>query len=159
MPVRASEHARTGMVKESKGNVRVPILCPYPVPSLAHTLPVPALYRPRTGYPVPYRTEPCPYFARTSPVPNSPSVFVFSNDGRKGKPLFMTSHFVVCVYFPTHCYQICEYGEHIALLQKRTQFWVSFVSSKQQGVKSKETVGNSWTVLKVILGHKYHHNH
>ena len=27
------------------------------------------------------------------------------------------------------------------------------------GVKSKETVGNSWTVLKVILGRKYHHNH
>ena len=26
-------------------------------------------------------------------------------------------------------------------------------------VKSKETVGNSWTVLKVILGHKYHHKH
>ena len=26
-------------------------------------------------------------------------------------------------------------------------------------VKSKETVGNSWTVLKVILGLKYHHNH
>ena len=26
-------------------------------------------------------------------------------------------------------------------------------------VKSKETVGNSWTVLKVILGHKHHHNH
>ena len=26
-------------------------------------------------------------------------------------------------------------------------------------VKSKKTVGNSWTVLKVILGHKYHHNH
>ena len=26
-------------------------------------------------------------------------------------------------------------------------------------VKSKETVGNSCTVLKVILGHKYHHNH
>ena len=26
-------------------------------------------------------------------------------------------------------------------------------------VKSKETAGNSWTVLKVILGHKYHHNH
>ena len=26
-------------------------------------------------------------------------------------------------------------------------------------VKSKETVGNSWTILKVILGHKYHHNH
>ena len=26
-------------------------------------------------------------------------------------------------------------------------------------VISKETVGNSWTVLKVILGHKYHHNH
>ncbi len=26
-------------------------------------------------------------------------------------------------------------------------------------VKSKETVGNSWTVLKVILGQKYHHNH
>ena len=26
-------------------------------------------------------------------------------------------------------------------------------------VKSKETVGNSWTVLKVILGNKYHHNH
>ena len=25
-------------------------------------------------------------------------------------------------------------------------------------LKSKETVGNSWTVLKVILGHKYH-NH
>ena len=29
----------------------------------------------------------------------------------------------------------------------------------EYGVKSKETVGNSWTVLKVILGHKYHHNH
>ena len=26
-------------------------------------------------------------------------------------------------------------------------------------VKSKETVGKSWTVLKVILGHKYHHNY
>ena len=26
-------------------------------------------------------------------------------------------------------------------------------------VKSKETVGNSWTVLKLILGHKYHNNH
>ena len=26
-------------------------------------------------------------------------------------------------------------------------------------VKSKETIGNSWTVLKVILGHKYYHNH
>ena len=26
-------------------------------------------------------------------------------------------------------------------------------------VKSKETVKNSWTDLKVILGHKYHHNH
>ena len=25
-------------------------------------------------------------------------------------------------------------------------------------VKSKETVGNSWTVLKVILAHKYHHD-
>ena len=25
-------------------------------------------------------------------------------------------------------------------------------------VKSMETVGNSWTVLKVILGHKYNHN-
>ena len=153
------------MVKESKGNVR-PRACPYfartgPVPTpygLPRTLPVPALSRPRTGYPVPYRTEPCPYFARTSPVRNS-RVLVFSNDGRKGKPLFMTSHFVVCVYFPTHRYQISEFGEHIAFLQKRTQFWVSFVSSKQQGVKSKETVGNSWTVLKVILGHKYHHNH
>ena len=150
------------------------ILCPYrprtlPVPSLAHTLPVPALYRPRTGYPVlcPYRpctdpvlarTETCQYFARTCPVPNSQVFLFFINDGRKGKPLFMTSHFVVCVYLPTHCYQICKYGEHIALLQKRTQFWASFVPSKQQGVKSKETVGNSWTVLKVILGHKYH-NH
>ena len=26
-------------------------------------------------------------------------------------------------------------------------------------VKSKETIGNSWTVLKVILGHNYHHSH
>ena len=26
-------------------------------------------------------------------------------------------------------------------------------------VKSKETVGNSWTILKVILGHKSHQNH
>ena len=26
-------------------------------------------------------------------------------------------------------------------------------------VKSKETVVNSWTDLKVTLGHKYHHNH
>ena len=30
---------------------------------------------------------------------------------------------------------------------------------KKNTVKSKETVRNSWTVLKVILGHKYHHNH
>ena len=29
----------------------------------------------------------------------------------------------------------------------------------QVWVKSKGAVGNSWTVLKVILGHKYHHNH
>ena len=29
----------------------------------------------------------------------------------------------------------------------------------EAAVKSKETVGNSWTVLKVILGHRYHHNH
>ena len=29
----------------------------------------------------------------------------------------------------------------------------------QPKVKSKETVGNSWSVLKVILVHKYHHNH
>ena len=33
------------------------------------------------------------------------------------------------------------------------------VEEFEQWVKSKETVGNSWTVLKVILGHKYHHNH
>ena len=26
-------------------------------------------------------------------------------------------------------------------------------------VKSKETVGNSWTVLKIIMGYNYHHNH
>ena len=133
----------------------LPILCPYrpctDLVGLPRTVPVPAPYL--------ARTETCQYFARTSPVPNSRVFLFFSNDGRKGKPLFMTSHFVVCVYLPTHCYQICKYGEHIALLQKRTQFWASFVPSKQQGVKSKETVGNSWTVLKVILGHKYHHNH
>ena len=29
----------------------------------------------------------------------------------------------------------------------------------QSLVKYKETVGNSWTVFKVILDHKYHHNH
>ena len=33
------------------------------------------------------------------------------------------------------------------------------VTCKQLKVKSKETVGKSCTVLKVILGHKYHHNH
>ena len=34
-----------------------------------------------------------------------------------------------------------------------------FISQMERWVvKSKETVGNSWTVLKVILGHKYHHN-
>ena len=32
------------------------------------------------------------------------------------------------------------------------------VSTISQLVKCKETVGNSWTVLKVILGQKYHHN-
>ena len=37
----------------------------------------------------------------------------------------------------------------------RTVLWGLF----RARVKSKETVGNSWTVLKVILGHKYHHNH
>ena len=31
--------------------------------------------------------------------------------------------------------------------------------TRQSTSKSKETVGNSWTVLKIILGHKYHHNH
>ena len=30
--------------------------------------------------------------------------------------------------------------------------------NKKNKVKSKETVGNSWTVLKVILSHKYN-NH
>ena len=30
---------------------------------------------------------------------------------------------------------------------------------KIKRVKTKEKVGNSWTVLKVILGQKYHHNH
>ena len=30
---------------------------------------------------------------------------------------------------------------------------------EKKKVKSKETVGNSWTVLKVILGHKYNNNH
>ena len=32
-------------------------------------------------------------------------------------------------------------------------------TGKQTAVKSKETVGNSWTVLKVFLGHKSHHYH
>ena len=40
---------------------------------------------------------------------------------------------------------------HVQSYQK--QFTCSIIR-----VKSKETVGNSWTVLKVILGHKYH-NH
>ena len=33
-------------------------------------------------------------------------------------------------------------------------------AAEGSSVKSKETVGNSWTVLnfEVILGHKYHHN-
>ena len=35
----------------------------------------------------------------------------------------------------------------------------SHCQMEQTWVKSKETVGNSWTVLKVILGHEYHHNH
>ena len=34
---------------------------------------------------------------------------------------------------------------------------LTFEEKKQSMVKSKETVGNCWTVLKVILGHKYHH--
>ena len=36
---------------------------------------------------------------------------------------------------------------------------VTVYSVALDAVKSKETFGNSWTVLKVILGHKYHHNH
>ena len=32
------------------------------------------------------------------------------------------------------------------------------IASFKQGVKSKETVGNSWTIIEIILGHKYHHN-
>ena len=30
---------------------------------------------------------------------------------------------------------------------------------KSDAVESKETVGNSWTVLKVFLDHKYHDGH
>ena len=39
------------------------------------------------------------------------------------------------------------------------RFRLSAVHTYAAGVKSKETVGHSWTVLEVILGHKYHHNH
>ena len=38
-------------------------------------------------------------------------------------------------------------------------FLLFLTHDENVGVKSKETVGNSWTVLKVILGHKYHHSH
>ena len=49
-------------------------------------------------------------------------VVVVVNEGLNGKPLLLSwcdiEHFVVCVYFPTHCYQTAsEFGEHIALFQ------------------------------------------
>ena len=47
-------------------------------------------------------------------------------------------------------------------LQVSVLIWVLVLwdgAVKRLLVKSKETVGNSGTVLKVILGHKYHHNH
>ena len=45
--------------------------------------------------------------------------------------------------------------------QDNPELWKAFFLKPGIGrkVKSKETVGNSWTVLKVILGHKYNHNH
>jgi len=47
-------------------------------------------------------------------------------------------------------------------LQVSVLIWVLVLwdgAVKRLLVKSKETVGNSGTVLKVILGHKYHHIH
>ena len=44
---------------------------------------------------------------------------------------------------------------HQGLVSKRTQDGLGLHCSAWQQVKSKETVGNCWAVLKVILGHKY----
>ena len=43
--------------------------------------------------------------------------------------------------------------------KKKSNLYSCCIGWQNKSVKSKETVGNSWTVLKVILGHKYHHNH
>ena len=62
------------------------------------------------------------------------------------------------------------YGMPLKKKEKKSLWYVQLSSSESAcfqpgggggggGGKSKETVGNSWTVLKVILGHKYHHNH
>ena len=49
-------------------------------------------------------------------------VVVVVNEGLNRKPLLLSwrhiENFVVCVYFPTHCYQTAsEFGEHIAPFQ------------------------------------------
>ena len=49
---------------------------------------------------------------------------------------------------------------HCVVAKKEKKKRCSFTNLRdEKKVKSKETVGNSGTVLKVILGHKYHHNH
>ena len=49
--------------------------------------------------------------------------------------------------------------DHLHLSCESSDFEEDKTLLENYRVKSKETVGNSWTVLKVILGHKYHHNH
>ena len=87
--------ACTGMVKARTGTVLL-ILC---------------LYRPCMG------------MERVS-LPSRVCFFVlfFVNEWLNGKPPLLSwrhiEHFVVCVYFPTHCYQTAsEFREHIALFQ------------------------------------------
>ena len=53
-----------------------------------------------------------------------------------------------------------RYSEN-AVLPTYHYYYITSLQNKsnKQMVKSKAMVENSWTVLKVILGHKYHHNH
>ena len=51
----------------------------------------------------------------------------------------------------------CEYTDLTAKIKKETK--TKKRKKRKKEVKSKGTIGNSWTVLKVIWGHKYHHNH
>ena len=128
-----------------------------------------------------YGLRACPYFARTDwprtdcrvptqyghgtgvsacpfPVSSSSSKIMKGVKGSNSYYHEVTLNILssACIFHTQlpNCFWIWRTHRTFAL---RTQFWVSFVSSKG---RSKEAVGNSWDILYAILcGHTYHQHH